>query len=86
MNLVREFLRHVVPQVIKPLRALWNQMIGLVFVALAVTAGLQTFRAWRELNDKGEGFLRFAVSALFFTIMAGFGISSFLKARKISRS
>jgi len=86
MTIVREFFRHVVPRVIRPLRALWNQMIGLVFVVLAVTAALQALRAWRVLQDTGEGFLRFAVSSVFFAIMAGFGISSFLKARKISRS
>jgi hypothetical protein len=86
MTVVREFMRHVVPQVIKPLRALWNQMIGLVFVVFAIAAASQTFHAWREFNERGEGFLRLTVSAIFFLIMGGFGVSSFLRARRISRS
>lgn len=82
----REFLRHVLPQIVKPIRALWNEVIGFVFLALAAIPIPRTFRTWREFTETGEGLFRLVLSGLFIFLMASFGIHSFLRARKISRS
>ncbi|MCS6951841.1 MAG: hypothetical protein RMK57_02070 [Bryobacterales bacterium] len=84
--LVRQFLHHVLPGVLKPLRALWNEVIGFLFLALAAIPIPGTIRSWREFAETGEGLFRVVLSAIFILIMAWFGISSFLRARKISRS
>ena len=85
-RLVQEFLRHVLPGILKPLRSLWNEIVGFVFLCLALLPLPRAFRQWHEFNETGEGLLVMAVS-LFFTVMMGtFGIHSFLRARKITRS
>lgn len=84
--LVRQFLHHVLPGVLKPLRALWNEVIGFVFLALAAIPIPRAIRSWQEFSETGEGLFRLVLSAIFILIMAWFGISSFLHARKISRS
>jgi hypothetical protein len=86
LSLVREFLRHVLPRVIKPLRVFWNEVIGLVFLALAVIPIPRTVRTWNELNENRESVFDLVLSAAFIVLMGAFGIHSFLRARKISRS
>ncbi len=82
----REFLRYVVPQVIKPLRTLWNELIAFVFFCLAAAPLPRAFRDWRNYTETGEGLFRVVLSAVFIILMAAFGIHSFLRARKIARS
>jgi hypothetical protein len=81
----REFVRHILPQIIKPIRTLWNEMIGFVFLCLAAVPIPRTFRQWREYSDTGDGLFRLGMSLVFITLMATFGIHSFLRARKIAR-
>jgi len=85
-RLGREFVRHIVPQIIRPIRALWNEVIGFLFLSLAVLPIPRTFRNWQEYSETGAGLFRLALSLFFITLMAGFGIHSFFRARKISRS
>ena len=82
----REFFRHVVPQILKPIRALWNEMIGFVFLCLAAVPIPRAYRDWHEYSETGQGLFRLAISVFFIAMMAVFGIHSFLRARKISRS
>jgi hypothetical protein len=67
--------------VVKPARTLWNEVIGFLFLCLAIIFGFNCVRAY--LADEMPKVLLAAPLTL---IMAWFGISSFLKARKISRS
>jgi hypothetical protein len=83
---VQEFVRHVLPGIIKPLRALWNEIIGFVFVCLALLPLPRTINQWRQFNETGEGLSRVAISLCFIVMMGTFGIHSFLRARKITRS
>lgn len=85
-NIGREFVRHIVPQIIKPLRSLWNEVIGFVFLSLAAIPIPRTFRMWREFHESGEGLFRICVALIFIVLMGAFGIHSFLRARRISRS
>jgi hypothetical protein len=82
----REFFRHVVPQIIKPVRTLWNEMIGFVFLCLAAVPVPRTFRQWRQFDETGDGLFQLALSVAFIVLMASFGIHSFWRARKIARS
>jgi hypothetical protein len=86
LAMIRQFFRHVLPGVIRPLRVLWNEIIGFVFLALAVWAVPSTVRAVREYQGDGGSLFRIVLAGLFSLLMIWFGVSSFLRARKISRS
>lgn len=86
VKLARQFLGHVLPGVIRPLHVLWNEVIGFLFLVFAVIGGFWVFRTYRDL-DKPEGSpLRVMVAAFFALVMLYYGVSSFWRARKISRS
>ena len=85
-GLVSRFLGHVLPGIIRPMHALWNEVIGFIFIVLAIWAAPSAWRNIRLMDGNSEGFLKAAVSVGFALLMAYFGISSFRKARKISRS
>jgi hypothetical protein len=85
------FLRHVVPAIIKPLRSLWNEIIGFLFLIFAVIFGFKTARYAMEFArapqaEGGSEFLRVAIAGFCTLVMGWYGISSFLRARRISRS
>jgi hypothetical protein len=89
----REFVRHVAPAVIKPARTLWNEVIGFLFLCFAVVFGSMTVRYaiefWRASNTNsaiGAEVLRLAMAGFCTALMGWYGITSFLRARKISRS
>jgi hypothetical protein len=85
-QLISKFLSHVLPGVIRPLHALWNEVIGFLFIVFAVVAGFYVIRALRGFEGDIEGLFRIVLPALFGLVMGYFGVSSFLRARKISRS
>ncbi len=80
----RQFLHHVLPAVIRPLRVLWNQVIGFVFLVLALWAIPSAVRSVREFDGDAESFFRVLLTGLFVAMMAGFAISSFHRAHKAS--
>jgi hypothetical protein len=84
--MVRRFLEHIVPNVIRPLHALWNQMIGFLFLVLAVAPIPSAINALRHYDADSDNLFRLVVSFLFAGLMAYFGITSLLRARRISRS
>ena len=81
-----ELVRHVLPAVIRPIRTLWHEIIGFLFLDLAtipIPSGIKTIR---ELDSGHGSLVRLILTVAFVGIMAGYGISSFRRARKISRS
>ena len=85
LGAVRKFAGHVLPAIWKPLRILWNEMIGFVFVVFGVIGAANAYRNLSNPNDPdavGKGM----TGALFGTIMLGFGVHSFWRARRIKRS
>jgi hypothetical protein len=87
----REFVKHVVPAILKPAWALWNEVIGFVFFCLAVYCGSGMVRAYLQLGsakpDQEAGHLfRLVLSASATLLMLYFAVTSFLRARKITRS
>jgi hypothetical protein len=80
-----------VPAVIKPARTLWNEVIGFFFLCLAVLFGAGGVRSYlafiKAAPDQAMGdLLRMIMSVFCTALMLYFGISSFLRARRISRS
>ena len=85
-GMVKQFLGHVVPGIIRPIHALWNEVIGFIFIVLAIWAAPSAWRNVRLVDGNSESFFKAVISVGFAALMAYFGISSFLKARKITRS
>ncbi len=74
-----KFVKHVLPAAVKPIHSLWHEVLGFIF--LAVAAG-GTFKVVRSAYTPGQ----LAIIVPLIVITAGYGVSSFLKARRISRS
>ena len=77
----------------RPARALWNEVIGFVFLCFAVAFGFRTGHyAWNYFEAPAtvadpSGFLGRMIMAAFCTALtAYFAFTSFLRARRISRS
>jgi len=82
----RQFVGHVMPGVIRPLHALWNQLIGFIFLLLAVGATPSAVRNVRQFQGDFESSLRAGLVFVFMALMLYFGITSLLRARRITRS
>ena len=80
------FIGHVMPGVMRPMRVLWNEIIGFIFIVLAVAMTPGLIRSIREIESPQGGIGRVAIAGGFAAMLLFFGISSFLRARKISRS
>jgi hypothetical protein len=65
---------------------LWNELIGFIFIVLAVVAGFSAVRTALALEGKPENMVKLIMTALFVIVMGAYGISSFRRARRISRS
>lgn len=76
-----QFVKHVVPAAVKPLHALWHQVLGFIFL---VFAGLAAWKVWR--SDKTIALPMLAIAVVFIIVMAAYGISSIVKSNRISRS
>ena len=77
----RGLVRHLLPAIVKPIGTLWNEVIGSLFLCMGTVFGFSAFRSWKA----GDGFRVFVACACAI-LMIWFGISSFWRARKISRS
>ena len=82
LSLPRKLVHHVLPGVVRPLHIMWNQIIGFFFIVLAI---IPIPSAIRNAHEPGSG-PRLALTVPFIILMGAFGISSFLRARRISRS
>ena len=82
----RRFLGFVVPAVLKPARTLWHEILGFIFVAMAIAFVFSGFRAIRQFDGSARAILSLAMLGVGVCLLGGYGISSFLRARKISRS
>lgn len=86
MRMASQFLKHVLPGVIKPMLVLWNEIIGFVFLVLATFIAFSTYRRAQHFTGDVGGLLILVASFTFAALLGIYGVSSFRKARKISRS
>ncbi len=82
----KKFVQHVVPGVIKPVSILWNEFIAFLFFALAILSVPSAYRHIKNFEGDPQSIFRTFLSCGFVLIMMVFGIFSYLRARKISRS
>jgi hypothetical protein len=85
-RLIKQFFGHVLPGVLRPLRILWNEVIGFLFLVFAGWSALYAFRSFRDLDKPTGGPVKLFVSAVFCLVMTYFCVTSFLRARRIGRS
>ena len=78
-SVAKKFVQHVIPEIVRPIHIVWNQAIGFVFIVLAIVFGFRVVRGKEPVGIQ-------IVAGLFVLLIAWFGISSFWKARKISKS
>ena len=85
-----QLVHHLLPAVLRPARTLWHEIIGFLFLALAawpIPSGIRTIRELDAGKDASAKLIfTLILTVAFITIMAAYGISSFRRARKISRS
>lgn len=84
--LISKFLSHVVPGIVRPLHALWNEVIGFLFLVFAALCAYYVFKGVQAFKGDVESLVHIVFPALFGMVMGYFGINSFLRARRISRS
>jgi hypothetical protein len=75
-----KFVKHVLPAAVKPVHSLWHEILGFIFIAFA---GLAAWKVARNAATMGP--LQLALVIPLIVITAAYGVSSFLKARRISR-
>jgi|ERR1051326_1953595 len=79
------FARHTLPVAMKPARILWHQMIGFLFVVLALGPARFEYKAIMNFKGDARSWVDVVLSGIFILVMTGYGISSFLRARRLSR-
>lgn len=85
-HLVKKFFQTAVPGIVRPLHALWTEVIGFLFLAFGILLARPVWKLYRELDDDPANLIRLFLTAFFMFVLLGFGVQSFLKARKISKS
>lgn len=87
-SVTRKFLEHVVPGVLNPLRVLWNEIIGFMFLVIALVTIRPIYQHWQELNAGGDAgtAVRLLMAVVFAMFMLWFGLTSILRARRLSRN
>lgn len=72
------------PEAVKPARILWHEMIGFLFLVLAIMPARFEYKAIANFKGDGKSWAEVLLSGVFIVIMTGYGISSLLKARKLA--
>jgi hypothetical protein len=78
----------LIPRVWRLARELFHEVTGFVFLALAlwfILGNQGLIRTLQSLEEKPDSMPQLLVVLLFVLMFGGFGISSFLRARRISR-
>ena len=81
----RKFATHVVPEVVRPARIIWNQAIGAIFCLFALLFFGYAVKYYNALTSPSPNPVGLAFSAFMGAIMLFFGWGSFRKAQRISR-
>lgn len=84
--MIRVFLQHTVPAVVRPLQILWNQIIGFVFLCFAVIGAMRAYPDVRAFDGDMESLGKVALPAVWVLVMGTFAILSFWKARRVARA
>jgi uncharacterized membrane protein len=76
-----KFVKHVLPAAFKPVHSLWHEVLGFLFLVLAAAG------TWKIVHKPGSlEPPQLAILVVFIVVMLIYGVASFRKARRISRS
>jgi len=78
-------LRETAGRILRILRALFHEVVGFLFLAMAFWGSVWLVRAFRSFDGNGEALFKIVLVGAFVLMMGGFGVSSFWRARRISR-
>jgi hypothetical protein len=81
----KKFAQHVVPEVVRPARIIWNQAIGAIFGIFAFLFFGYTVKYVRALNTPATNPVALAFSAFLGAIMLFFAWSSFRAAKRVNQ-
>ena len=70
----------------KPLRTLWNEIISFLFFVLAIPFLFKGYQLVHKFDGSFGAVASLIMCAFLTILMTFYGISSYLRARKISRS
>jgi hypothetical protein len=70
----------------KPLRALWNEIIAFLFFLLAIPFFIKGYQLIHRFDGSVGAILSVGMCAFLTILMTVYAITSYLKARRISRS
>ena len=76
-----KFVKHVVPAAVKPMHSLWHQILGFIFFVFAAGGISYVVRKSATLGPA-----QLVIIIPLIVVTTGYSVSSFLKARRISRS
>jgi hypothetical protein len=79
-------VRTVVPAIVKPMHSLWHEIISFFFFAFAVMGLIRGVPLIRRFAGDPADFFKLILVLVWTVIMTAFGVSSYRRARKISRS
>ena len=85
-GLIRSLLAHVIPQVARPLRILWNEIIALLFFVIAIPFTVSAVKSFRKAEQDSDALVGALLAAIVAAVMIIFGVYSYMRARRISRS
>ncbi|MEZ5402013.1 MAG: hypothetical protein R2729_20240 [Bryobacteraceae bacterium] len=85
LSVARKFVSAVLPEIIRPLRVLWNELIAFVFFVFFTVAAVAAWRSYQTSNGSVEGLGRAIVSGLFGIIMLVYGVQSYMKSRRVGK-
>lgn len=83
--LFSQLVRHLLPGVVRPMRVLWNEVIGFVFLSITFIVAVNLWRTWRQFNGSPDDILKIIITSIFGLIFMYFGVTSFWRARRIGR-
>ena len=72
-DIVSRFVKHVVPSVIHPIRIIWNQIIGFLFLVLAAWPASSAIKDMMKFDGSGEQLLRILFTIIFTLVLGYFG-------------
>jgi len=81
----KKFAAHVVPEVVRPARIIWNQAIGGIFLLFAILFFGYSFKYLRAINTPASNPVALAFSVFLGLVMLFFGWSSFRTAKRIGQ-
>lgn len=85
-SLTKKLFHSFMPGIIKPLQTLWNEMMAFAFLAGAILFGSAAYREHLKVEQDKSSVWLVLLPAFACVVFVIFGLQSYLKARKISKS